>query len=423
MHQNSLRESIKIISKRIKIHRLIVYARYYVFRYFISFTYSAQNVNKKKVSILKVSNHDISFFGYYNISPENQQGEVLYLSTTNEKPRGSKTNVANIFLLQKKGGRSIKIGYTRAWNWQQGCMLQWLPSHYDKIIFNDFDLEERKYVSRIIGKDGRNISKYDKPICVIDKNGKYGYTLNFERLALLRPDYGYFNNNNIKLPDNKDDGIWKIDLENGNSKLIITLNMLKNLNYVYTMDRATHKVNHIDVNSSGNRIIFLHRWISVYGRFMRLIAADNDGTNLYVLNGDKMTSHCCWKNDKEIISFCYVEGMGNNYYVFNDNSQTVTLLSNKIKSVDGHPSISLNKRWLLTDTYPDMSRMSSILLYDLHKDEIIKIGRFYQPLRYRKEMRIDLHPKWSLNGESIYFESGHKLRRSLYKLTLNLKFF
>ena len=83
---------------------------------------------------------------------------------------------------------------------------------------------------------------------------------------------------------------------------------------------------------------------------------------------------------------------------------------------DGHPSISPDGRWLVTDTYPDKSRMSKIHLYDMNKDKIIRLGKFHQPFKYKKEMRIDLHPKWSWDGKKIFFESGHNGRRQLYSI-------
>ena len=72
-----------------------------------------------------------------------------------------------------------------------------------------------------------------------------------------------------------------------------------------------------------------------------------------------------------------------------------------------------------TDTYPDKSRMSYIYLFNLKDKQLRKIGRFHQPVRYKGEMRIDLHPKWNVGGKTVFFESGHEGRRKLYCLSLN----
>src|SRR5690349_4584272 len=44
--------------------------------------------------------------------------------------------------------RWTDLGETKAWCWQQGCMLQWLPGSQDEVIYNDRD--GGQYVSRIL---------------------------------------------------------------------------------------------------------------------------------------------------------------------------------------------------------------------------------------------------------------------------------
>ena len=41
----------------------------------------------------------------------------------------------------------IPIAKTRAWSWQQGCMLQWVPGSDSKIIYND--RENDRFIARI----------------------------------------------------------------------------------------------------------------------------------------------------------------------------------------------------------------------------------------------------------------------------------
>ena len=37
------------------------------------------------------------------------------------------------------GGKWIPFGETRAWSWQQGCMLQWVPGSDSEVIYNARD--------------------------------------------------------------------------------------------------------------------------------------------------------------------------------------------------------------------------------------------------------------------------------------------
>ncbi|MDI6401683.1 hypothetical protein QLX67_06740 [Balneolaceae bacterium ANBcel3] len=358
----------------------------------------------------------VSFFGYYNISPGNYNNEIVFCSVNEEINHPTPNNKLHINI--KSQSKSRLIGTTNSWNWQQGCMLQWLPPKYEQIIFNDYDSVSGSYVCKIFNKEGGLIGKFKGPTSNISKCGSYALFFNYDRLSTINPSYGYNCKKDIKLPPDDKDGIWKIDLSTGVSYLIITLEQLKTLNYSKTMDDAVHKVNHIDINPTGTRFIFIHRWRSPMGRFHRLISADKHGKDLYILNGDRMTSHCCWYDDQTIISFCHIEGKGDGYYILTDKTHSRKLLSEKLPKEDGHPSVSTDKKWLLTDTYPDSARMSKLLLYNFQKDKIIELGRFYQPLRYKNAFRIDLHPKWGLDRKNIFFESGHNGKRQLYQMNI-----
>ena len=95
------------------------------------------------------------------------------------------------------------------------------------------------------------------------------------------------------------------------------------------------------------------------------------------------------------------------------------MVSDKLPKQDGHPSTTNNGEWMITDTYPGLDRMSRIILFNMKHNTVIHIGRFYQPLSYRGCNRIDLHPKWNINGDTIYFESGHNGKRNLYSIYIH----
>jgi len=407
--------SIKTKIKNGPLFPLLIYLQYFIKRYFIRWEFRSFKLTKEIK--LEAVDKGITFFGYYNISPSNSNGDILYLKVNQENVRGSLVEAASI-MLKNANGTISKITETKAWNWQQGCMLQWHPSNNNQIIFNDYDAENDCYISKIIDTTGKVLKVYDKPVNNVSKTGTYALSLNYDRLAVMRPDYGYFNRNNPSLPDNKNDGIWHIDFNTDQIKLIITLDQLINLSWSPTMEGAMHKVNHIDINPLGTRFMFQHRWKGPKGRFMRLIIANPDGSNLKILNGDIMTSHSCWLNNSEILSFCNYNGKVG-YFKFNIQTSEVQFFSDKMPMLDGHPSISPDGKWIVTDTYPDKARFSSLYLYNMGNDSIKKIGEFYQPLRYKKEMRIDLHPKWGAGGNEIIIESGHCGKRQLFAIKLN----
>ena len=63
---------------------------------------------------------------------------------------------------------------------------------------------------------------------IYDVKNNIALSLNFDRLRILRPDYGY-RNRKIKIDVNniENDGIYLIDLEENTSQLIITLEIFQ----------------------------------------------------------------------------------------------------------------------------------------------------------------------------------------------------
>ena len=385
------------------------YLRYYFYR-FVKNRYLKDVELAEGVSIEKVFPEKETLFGYYNLSPENREGDVLGCDFT-------RAPVVDVLL--KRNNEISVIGKTRAFNFQQGSMLQWAYDCDSFIYYNIYNSETEQYECVCVDADSLKIvDTLPLPICCISRDRRYALSLNFERLAIMRPDYGYFCRMNVELPSMRDDGIWKIDMKTKEVRLIISLEGLKDLRYVETMDGAEHKVNHIDISPDGKRFMFLHRWVGPKGRYMRLITSDENGEDLFILNGDKMTSHSCWYDDKTIMSFCYTKEYGNAYVSFHDKTDQIELISKELPTEDGHPSVSPNKKWLITDCYPGFHRMSSLFLLNLITKKVIRLGRFYQPLKYNGTSRIDLHPKWNLRGDRIFFESGHNGFRNLYCLNI-----
>lgn len=383
--------------------------RYIMYRFVKNFYFT----NFKYISNVRLISFDLkeSFFGYYNLSPENKATKKLICV-----PNGQENH---IYVIEEDNTYRY-IGSSKAWNWQQGSMLQWSPNDTNIIYYNTYNQIECRYNTSIVDITKNHLVKtLSKPICCVSRDESYALSLNFERLTLMRPDYGYFCNKEINLPDNENDGIWKINLKTNQEELIITLKQLIDLSPVETMVDAEHKVNHIDIAPNGKRFMFLHRWVGPKGRFMRLITANKDGKDLFILNGDKMTSHSCWLDNNRIISFCYTEQFDNAYIVFVDKTNEFKMLSNNLPKCDGHPSVDPSGRWMVTDTYPKLDRMSRLYLYNFYTNEVICLGRFYQPLKYSGSYRIDLHPKWNLKGDKIYFESRHNGLRNLYALDVN----
>jgi hypothetical protein len=74
----------------------------------------------------------------------------------------------------------IELGSTKAWNWQQGCMAQWLPGEQPLVIYNDREGEQ--FVSCVIDIRDRQTRTVSAPIYCISPDGKQALNVDFRRL-------------------------------------------------------------------------------------------------------------------------------------------------------------------------------------------------------------------------------------------------
>lgn len=363
------------------------------------------------------------FFGYYDKSPWDIKNQyMLCLRTKNTYKNVAPREKADIVIIDTKeplnSNKRIRIvASTSSWNVQQGCMLQWLgPDFQSKIIYNDF--QDDKYCSIILDLKTNKKTIIDMPIYSVSSDGTFALTLDFSRLHTLRPGYGYANKNDetkgIAIPNGS--CIWKVDLIKNKIVSIIEYDKIINFEPRKEMNGAIHKVNHIMINPSGTRFMFLHRWFKGSKKYSRLLTCDINGENLYNLSDDDMVSHCYWKNDEEIFAFLNKKNLGNGYYLMKDKTNKFTKCCSTLTG-DGHPSFSPNLKYLITDSYPDRKRIQNLYLIDaknLKKAEPIVVARVFSPFKYDNDTRCDLHPRWNRSSNEVCIDSVFEGKRGLY---------
>ncbi|MBT4073705.1 MAG: hypothetical protein HOE75_08500 [Chloroflexi bacterium] len=359
------------------------------------------------------------YFGYYDKSPWNADGSLLLAHELESTDRAPAMGVmAKIGIIDAVTGKFSPVSETATWNLQQGSMLQWLPPTFDNtLIHNAF--ENGRYVSVLMSSNGDRLATFDQPIYCVAPDGKSALTLDFSRLHRLRPGYGYIN-----LPDaTKNDigpkfsGISQLDLVSGQSQLLVSIDFLKNL-IGSTSPETDHWVNHLEFNPSGDRFMFVLRWTDGARRLSRLIVCNADGGQPIIVADDGIVSHSAWKSDSEILSWSGQADTGIHYHVFDINSGESTTFAPSQLLRDGHPSYSPDGGYVLTDTYPDRSRMQSLFLADSSGSELRKLGAFRSPLKYRGEIRCDLHPRWRRDGLKVCIDSTHSGTRQMYEIDI-----
>lgn len=376
--------------------------------------------------LIKVSPEDgfEYFYGYYDKSPwDASERYMLALKAEKTYESPAPKEPAEVILIDTKEDNQVyKLGTTRSWNVQQGCRAQWLgPDFASRIIYNDY--RNGSYVSVLVSLKGKKEEKVlPLPVYDVSRDGSFALSLDFSRLARLRPGYGYEN-----IPD-KTKGqlcpegpcIQRMDLETGEITDLLTYKEVAAFEPDPSMEGAEHKVNHLMINPSGTRFMFIHRWFKEGRKHSRLLTADADGSGLYNLSDEVFVSHCFWKSDTEILSFLRKKETGDHYYLLKDQSQEYKMLWPRLKT-DGHCSYSPDRKYVITDTYPNRKRLLNVYLCEEGGDEAglyERVCRVYAPFRYDNDVRCDLHPRWDPSGEKICIDSVHEGKRGLYVIPL-----
>jgi hypothetical protein len=306
--------------------------------------------------------------------------------------------------------RWIPLGTTRAWCWQQGCMLQWLPGSPTEVIWND--REDGRFVCHILDVATHARRTLPAPIYAMSPDARWAVSTDFRRLHDTRPGYGYAGipdpNRDNPAPD--DAGIWRIDLRSGRSDLLLSFRQVAAIPYLTPGEAAgaKHKFNHLLVSPDGSRFAFLHRWL-LPGKptATRLITADADGSRLFVLDPYGKTSHYDWRDPEHILAWAYHPSHGDKFYLYEDRSTKVEVVGPDVMTVNGHCTYLPDRRWILNDTYPDRARYQHPYLYNVERGSRHPLGHFRSPPEYTGEWRCDTHPRFSPDSRSVVIDSPH----------------
>lgn len=400
------------------------------------------------------------FFGYYDKTNFGRDDRLLlgHRVPTRDFPLGLDSEAeVGFFDLAEDGGFRV-CGRTRAFNWQMGAQLQWLDLQTSRRFIYNVRAQKRDtlypgFASVIHDLDSGEDRLLDTPIYVAAPNGRYALTLDYERLYITHRTIGYLGESGPRrdLPlCPADDGVHRVDLATGETKLLVSYADLKALDPRASMDRAVHWVSHIEINPSSTRVLFLHRWterVEDETCFLhRLVTMNPDGSDIRILEcsdhplpqlaedfdpgavwtyayekSEFQISHPLWRDDKTIIVWG-PHGGQIRYHLYDDRLPArAQVVGEGLLTENGHMTYSpVDQRWLLSDTYPDRDTNERVLiLYDAQKNRRYDIGSFYTDPSLSKENRCDLHPRWSRAGRTACIDSYHERERQMYLVDLS----
>ncbi len=380
-----------------------------------------KNTLARPIALTKTPGY--AFFGYYEKCPWNHDGQWLLAmkSSFMDRPPTEHDQLEIGLIDLANDNRWEPLAHTHAWNWQQGCMLRWLepePNRY--IAFND--LEEGRFVSRILEVQTGKIRTLPLPFYTADLQGKNAYSVSFSRLQDDRPGYGYpgvpdpFANE--KEPAG--DGLYAIDIASGESRLILSVAEVASMQRTPDMDGAKHRFNHVQVSPEGSRVAFLHRYKQPEDEvgLTRLVTANPDGSDIRIHSGPGLFSHYDWRDETHLIGWAG-EREGDAYYYYDTEAMRYEKVGANTFWCDGHCSYAPDRRWLMTDTYPDANHMRTLMLFDTETETLVPLGKYLSPPVSDWQIRCDLHPRWNRDGSQVCFDSVHEGERRLYTLDVS----
>ncbi len=357
-----------------------------------------------------------SYYGINSFDMSQRYATVLQTDIKNRLP--DETDPARLGLVDLTTHEFIPLTLTYAWNFQQGCMAHWLSTSPDSlIIYNDF--RNGKYVSVIMNVHTRKeIKVIPYPVSAVSPNGKEAASINFSRLRLTRPDYGYGGNGqdpmeDMPFPDN--DGIFLVDLETGEASLLVSYEQVREL-VPPPEDGNIEWFNHTLFSRDGSKIFWLSRQMEGKTRITTSLIINRDGTGLRRCFPDNWGgSHYDWLNDDELMVTASYEGKQYAHVLFTTGKNDYRRLGNGLLDYDGHGTFSPDQQWMVTDTYPGSGlNEQKIYLMDMKTEAVLSLGRFVHPPEYNGFCRCDIHCRWSPKGDIIGFNSTNSGSRQAY---------
>jgi len=383
-------------------------------------------------------------------------------------------------------GNFVKLGETYAMNYPQGARQQWIAESEYFTVNNK--------VGDVWGTDiydaasGNKVNSLPAPTHMLSKDGKYSFGLDYARIFRLG-GYGYCGIADCTADEEapSGSGITVMDMKSGEVKLLVSVAEVAACGSVKTVNGYHQYLTHLCLNPSSSRIAFLHRYpLADGGEMTRLMTIGTDGKDLRCL-ASGFLSHFDWKDDNHIYIFGRV---GSSFDALRSNplltnplvsfalkgaKTTVKFLLGKknkplapsshflmisdeaeplirpyatdIITEDGHPmSNPVNRDWCISDTYPDMDGIRTLMLYNFPSELRIDIGTFRKldklpdmSLRdqffcgvnlqnvgnindfafHRSGLHCDLHPRWSASGSLAVFDSIHEGTRQIYAVNVN----
>lgn len=351
------------------------------------------------------------FFGYYDITPFNSQSdEIVYLNLK------EKDDFVHIMINTCNNDQELKLTTSNAWNWQQGCRLRWMPNNNREVVFNDFN--DKEYFARVLNVDTKQERRISYPLYDISPDGRYGLSIDFERLGVKRPGYGYICREYIEEDhDLNNESIDLIDIENNKKEVLLTYSDIIKIDGCQSLNLKNNYINHLSFSPSGRKFLFFWLTVDTSWHKANLLVHDLDTKETKLLEGKEKVSHYVWQDDDNIICTAADEKQNWHYYIYNVTSATKLQLNPQILNIDGHPSLFAEGK-IVTDTYPNLKGYQFLFVANKDSGGFERLIEIYSNCKIEGERRTDLHPRYNNKKRLLCFDSNQHRYRTLMLLSV-----
>lgn len=318
------------------------------------------------------------------------------------------------------------VGESRAWSWQQGAMAQWVPRSR-MLIWND--REDGNFIARTFDVEKHELGTLPRPVYAVDPRGQFALSLNMARLDYVRPGYGYVNGRNPYLNERHptEDGVWKVDLDTGEYKLLLSLReaqrfLMSRLSVKgwlkHLFKRYIYWFNHVKISPDGERFTVKLRF-----RSPDLESSWNDkmGVSLtYGTGGNDLrllahgTSHVIWLTGEQLYLW-----QQDGVYVYADKRPEGRRIRQMAPGLIDH-NVHIRHFPGTTDQFifdTPYQENIDLFTYDATHKHREKIASFSNHRPKRGLFRCDLHPCPSPDAKKIVVTSLDDGGRQIYLLS------
>ena len=381
-----------------------------------------------------------SYFAIDSWSPNHRYMLVLETDLNGRLPEADER--CTLGLVDRwDSNRFIPVTTTACWNFQEAAMAHWIDD--DTILFNDF--RGGKFVTVVMNWRTKAERILPMPVSAVSEDRTWAVSINYARLYLTRPDYGYAGygqdpRKDVEWPE--DDGLWTMDLKTGECKLILSVAQGRKL--MPSTKRVEGKPGqplayycHTVISKDGAKICCRARSVDWFNEKTHeksiwettSFTVNRDGTELRRCFKDNWAgSHFNWAPDgsHKLLVTAIWDGHKKGFWtkftwspveftVGEEDKVRQIAGGDGILDLDWHCVYSPDGKFMSGETYYDKSFKRPWVLVRLEDGMTKPMGAFYVPEAYRGGYwRCDLHARYRPDGRQIAFNSVHEGSRQVY---------